>query len=158
MANRQSPRRIITSLIDSQLFCVLSTQQDGQPYASLVGFVARAELREIVFATGRSTTKFKSIEKDNRVALLIDNRSNQSSDLQQAAAATVIGRAVELHGPERKEAAELYGARHPSLRKFIGDVDTALLKTVVSSYILVSRFQEVVVWDPRLDFAPASLQ
>ena len=72
----------LIKLLRAQPLAVLSTQQEGQPYASLVAFVSSDDLTRLYFATIRSTRKFANIMKDSRVAMLIDNRSNNPADFQ----------------------------------------------------------------------------
>ena len=74
----------LIKLLRAQSLAVLSTQQEGQPYASLVAFASNDDLTRLYFATTRSTRKFANIMKDSRVAMLIDNRSNNPADFQQA--------------------------------------------------------------------------
>jgi len=148
MSDKATISRDIKALLESQLLAVLSTQREGQPYASLVAFAASEDITEIYFATARSTTKFTNIKKDKRVALLIDNRSNRSEDFHGASAVTVIGTADDLKNPEREIIMKKYLVRHPSLEDFIKEPTTALLKVDVSRYILVTRFQEVFELHP----------
>lgn len=144
MADQSTIRNAISKLAASQLLAVLSTQRDGQPYASLVAFVLSDDLADIYFATGRSTRKFTNMLQDNRIAMLLDNRSNNVEDFHAAAAVTVIGRAFEeKKEPARGEALEKYLARHPYLVDFVSAPTTALIRVEVSRYIMVTRFQEV---------------
>ena len=143
MKKRSTIHKEISGLVNSQLLAVLSTHRQGQPYANLVAFAVTEDLAAIFFATPRSTRKFINILQDNRVALLIDTRSNQSSDFHAAAAVTVLGSADEPEETEKEGARKLYLARHPYLEEFIDSPTTALLKVTVSRYIMVSRFQEV---------------
>ena len=128
MTDQTSLRMEISTLIQNQLLTVLSTHRSGQPYASLVAFVAGNDLGSIYFATGRSTRKFRNMEQDDRVALLIDNRSNQEKDFHNAAALTVIGKVHELDGMDRENGVQKYLARHPYLEGFISAPTTALMR------------------------------
>lgn len=144
MTDRPAIRQEISRLAASQLLAVLSTQREGQPYASLVAFVVSEDLTNMYFATARSTRKFRNIEHDKRVALLVDNRSNQSEDFHAAAAVTVIGTAIEEeNGPAREKALKKYLARHPYLEDFVKAPTTARMRVDISRYIMVTRFQEV---------------
>lgn len=147
MEKQDTVRNEVSRLLTGQLQAVLATQEAGQPYASLMAFAATNDLADIFLATDRATRKFKNILEDSRVALLIDDRANQAADFQAAAAVTIIGKACELQGREMEEARRIYLARHPSLAEFVMAPQTALLRVAVSRYILVSRFQEVVVLD-----------
>ena len=79
------------------------------------------------------------------VALLIDNRTNTASDVAEAMAVTVIGRAGEATGAEREQLLALLLARHPGLADFARAVDTAVVAVRVERYLLVDRFQRVRV-------------
>jgi nitroimidazol reductase NimA-like FMN-containing flavoprotein (pyridoxamine 5'-phosphate oxidase superfamily) len=147
MENQDAVRKEVSRLLASQLLAVLATREAGQPYASLLAFAVGSDLADIFLATDRNTRKFKNIREDNRVALLVDDRTNQSVDFHAAAAVTIIGKACELQGREIDEARRIYLVRHPSLAEFVMVPSTALLKVAVSRYILVTRFQEVVVLD-----------
>jgi hypothetical protein len=94
--------------------------------------------------TLRSTRKFANLEADGRVALLIDNRSNDETDLQQAAAATVLGSCVEAHGEERSNLSQCFLERHPAMANFVRSPGCAVMRVDVRSYYLVTRFQNVI--------------
>jgi hypothetical protein len=131
--------------VETQRFAVLSTRQDdGHPYASLVAFFVSADLMQLVFCTLRSTRKFANLEAEGRVALLIDNRSNDEVDLQQAAAVTVLGVCAEVHGEERASLSESFLTRHPAMAEFVRSPGCAVIKVDVRSYYLVTRFQNVI--------------
>ena len=145
MKNTAEHSRQVRALLGSQRFAVLSTRQKGgHPYASLVAFRVAPDLEQIVFCTLRATRKYANISSDGRVALLVDNRSNEETDLQQASAVTVLGACEESQGEERKELSELFLARHPSMAEFVRSPSCAVMKVGVRSYYLVTRFQNVI--------------
>jgi hypothetical protein len=123
---------------------VLATQQKGQPYASLVAFAATPDLKELLFATARSTRKFANLTQDSRVSLLVDSRSNRDADIHQAVAVTVIGTAVEVEEMDRGGCLGIYLGKHPHLEEFVKAPSCALIRVRVDSYNLVSRFQKVM--------------
>jgi nitroimidazol reductase NimA-like FMN-containing flavoprotein (pyridoxamine 5'-phosphate oxidase superfamily) len=138
----------LTELFSSQKLAVLSTQYEGQPYASLVSFVATDDLKYLLFATSRSTRKYANLAADSRAALLIDSRSNRDSDFHQAIAATATGIVDEIQGPERDRLVDLYLEKHPYLDEFVNSPSNALMRLKVESYIMVRGFQDVVVLNP----------
>ena len=93
MENRGTIEGKIASLLKSKKFAVLSTINDGQPYASLVAFVGDTDLKIIFFATQRSTQKFKNIKANKRIALLVENTTNTETDINDAMALTIMGKA-----------------------------------------------------------------
>ena len=138
----------LKDLFSSQKLAVLSTQSEGQPYASLVSFVATDGLKYLLFATGRATRKYANLVADSRAALLVDSRSNSDSDLHQAIAVTATGIVDEIQGPDRDRLVGLYLAKHPYLDEFVNSPSNVLLRLKVETYVMVSRFQNVMVLHP----------
>jgi nitroimidazol reductase NimA-like FMN-containing flavoprotein (pyridoxamine 5'-phosphate oxidase superfamily) len=134
----------LKKLLQAQPLAVLCTQQEGQPYASLLAFVSNDDLTRLYFATARSTRKFTNIMKDSRVAMLIDSRSNNPADFQQATTATATGRTVEVAREERSGVLELYLAKHPYLKSFVISPTCALCEVRVGTYFVCTNFQNVV--------------
>lgn len=134
----------IRALLKTQKLAVLSTQSDGQPYASLVAFVASEDLKQLYFSTARSTRKYHNLVVDPKVAMLIDNRSNQDSDFHAAAAVTATGTAAEVPEHEKGRIIKLYLSRHPYLQDFVLAESCAVIGVAVRTYYLVTRFQQVM--------------
>ena len=104
----------------------------------------RRDLTQLVFCTLRSTRKFANLQAEPRVALLVDDRDNVETDLQEAAAATVLGRAEEIVGAERQREVARFVARHPAMADFVSSPGCALMGVAVEAYYLVTRFQNVI--------------
>lgn len=137
----------LRELFASQQLAVLATDADGHPYTSLVAFAATDDQTRLIFATTRATRKFSNIKENCQVSLMIDSRSNQVSDFRNAIAVTAMGSASEVIGDERECLMALYIARHPHLTTFINAPSCALLQVAVRQYYMVSRFQNVTVWE-----------
>lgn len=136
--------RTLRQLLEGQLLGVLGTQHDGAPYTSLVGFAATSDLKQLLFATGRSTRKIANLKGDARASMLVDNRTNRSSDFTESAAATAVGVVEEIDDAERAELEELFLAKHPHLESFLSSPSCAFLRLRVSVYMVVTRFQQVM--------------
>ena len=134
----------IRALLKTQRLAVLSTQSSGQPYASLVAFVAGEDLQHLYFATPRTTRKFNYLSMDSRVAMLVDSRSNTESDIHEALAVTAVGTAIEARDEDKEEGISLYLSKHPYLQDFIRAESCALIRMRVKTYYLVTRFQQVI--------------
>ncbi len=143
MSNTEQAKQQLRELLKSQLFCVLATQDKGQPYGNLVAFMATDDLEDLVFATSRRTRKYRNIASDPRVALLADSRSNQQSDIRNAIVVTALGTAEEAEGADRERLLNLYLAKHPNLAGFVSSPDCALLRVRIDKYYMVSDFQNV---------------
>ena len=144
MENARKLKKVVKNLFDSQQLGVLATYGEGQPYSSLVAFAATNDLKYLVFATTRATRKYANLSAESRVALLVDNRSNQDSDFHSAVAVTALGNAEEVKESERDRFLRLYIAKHPYLEEFVNSPPCALLKVSVQKYYMARRFQNVV--------------
>jgi len=134
----------VRDLLRTQKLAVLSTHRSGQPYASLVAFVASEDLKHLYFATARATRKYHNLNIDPRAAMLMDSRSNLEADIHTAVAVTAIGTAGEVREQEKDQGARLYLSKHPYLQDFIRAESCALIRVAVETYYLVSRFQQVM--------------
>jgi nitroimidazol reductase NimA-like FMN-containing flavoprotein (pyridoxamine 5'-phosphate oxidase superfamily) len=137
---------VLRDLFRSQRFAVLATDDHGQPFASLMAFVATEDLGQIVVLTERATRKFANLKVNARVALLIDDRENKSADTQESVAVTALGEAQEVDPDAGALLLELFLARHPYLAAFAASPGCAIIRVKIKSYRLVSRFQKVIEW------------
>jgi nitroimidazol reductase NimA-like FMN-containing flavoprotein (pyridoxamine 5'-phosphate oxidase superfamily) len=137
----------LADLLDSQLVAVLSTSSRGEPYSCLVSFEMTKDLRHLVFATMRQRLKYRNIMSNPRVSLIVDNRENKASDLQQAVSASILGTAADTKGKRREDCASLLLARHPELEDFVAHPDCAVICVSIDRYYLVTNFESVTIVD-----------
>jgi heme iron utilization protein len=138
MGNSEHLRKLLKSLFASQRFAVLATQLSGQPYSNLILFAETDDLSTLLFVTSRNTRKYTNIMANKKVALLIDSRTGQKSDLNKSMAVTALGTVQELSASEGSPFAEIYTSKHPDLVKFISRPENALMKIMVTDYIVAS--------------------
>jgi len=136
-------RKRLVELFNSQTLASLSTQKDGQPYASLVAFNAADDLKHLYFVTPKTTRKFANLSADGRVALMINNSTNTDSDFHEAISVTAVGTANEVSGLEKEGVLSQYLAKHPYLEDFARAKTCALVGVRVASYFMVRNFQIV---------------
>ena len=134
----------LRDLFHSQKLAVVATQTGGQPYASLVAFVATDDLRHIFFVTARTTRKFSNLISDSRVAVMVNSSINEESDFHDAIALTATGVAEEIADPEKQEPLTLYLSKHPYLEDFARSPSCALIRVTARSYYMVQNFQNVM--------------
>lgn len=144
MEKQEDIRKRLGILFDRQHLAVLSTQQEGQPYASLIAFAVSDDLKHLYFVTPKTTRKYKNLRANPKVALLVNDSENRQDDFHRAAAATIVGLAEELDSPERETVLVKYLARHPHLADFAASPTSALIQVSIRSYYLVRRFQHVM--------------
>lgn len=147
MTNPTTVVETIRTLLETQRLGVLSTQCKGHPYASLVAFGYSDDLSLLFFATPRSTRKYDNIAADDRVAMLIDSRSNEETDFHEARAVTVTGRAHEASDDDATTLRKLYLTRHPYLTNFLNAPTCAFMVMRVQRWILVEQFQNVTEYE-----------
>ncbi len=141
-------KKELARLLDTRFTGVLATSAEDRPYASLVAFAVFEDMKELVFATPRQTRKYDNLKTNPHVAILIDDRAGDPSDIRSAAAVTAAGTAREAEGRERRERIAIYESRHANLKEFVRLDSTALFSISVQEYILVSRFQDVIRISP----------
>ena len=133
---------LIKKVFTSQRFAVLATQSEGQPYSSLIAFAEADNLRSLIFVTSRDTRKYSNTQANRKVAVLVDSRTNQVSDLQNAVAITAIGTIEEVAESKRDYLSGIYLSKHPRLSDFLHKLSNALMKVVVTKYV-VATFEGV---------------
>jgi uncharacterized protein YhbP (UPF0306 family) len=138
---------ILTQLFTSQKFAALATEDRGKPHNCLVAFATTDDLRHLLFTTSRDTSKYRNIMAESRVAILIDSRSNQDSDVRNAVAVTATGRAKEAKGKERDRLLGIYLTKHPQLKDFANVSENALVKVEIENYE-VATFHNVRIFQP----------
>ena len=144
MPHPEDIKKHIRKLFIDQKLAVLSTHRSGQPYASLVAFVGKEDLKEIFFVTSRSTRKHANLSADSRVALLINSSMNVDADFHEAVCVTAQGYAEEIGGAEKVQVLKRYLAKHPYLEDFANAPTCALIGVKITSYVLVKNFQHVM--------------
>jgi nitroimidazol reductase NimA-like FMN-containing flavoprotein (pyridoxamine 5'-phosphate oxidase superfamily) len=144
METNKQFRKRLGELFRSQNLAALSTHHAGQPYASLVAFYAGDDLKHIYFVTPKTTRKYANLIADNRVAVMVNSSTNQTSDFHQAISVTAVGRAKEVAGADRELILGQYLAKHPHLEDFVRSPTCALIRVVVDSYYMVRNFQNVM--------------
>lgn len=143
------PVEKLRELLDGQLLGVLATQHDGAPYTNLVAFVPVNGIRRLVFATARSTRKYRNLSADGRASMLIDNRDNTPGDFADAAAGTAVGVCREVEGEELGAMTGALLKRHPQLTSFVTSPSCAVMVLDVELFVFVWRFQQVVEIRPE---------
>lgn len=126
---------------------VLATDSGGQPYTSLIAFALSDDLKGIIFATARNTSKYKNILKNRNVSLMIDSRTNSVKSYMYAEAVTVLGRAVPLKkGKRRYRLLRTFLKKHPVLAEFVKAPSTSMVFIEINRALHVSQFQTVSQW------------
>lgn len=136
-------------MLTTESFGVLGTNAKNESYTSLISFVTNDDATFLAFSTPIDTRKYRMIEKDGNVSLLIDNRSANLEDINQIAAITAIGKAHILKDTdELKDWSQRLIEKHSYLDDFIRAETSAIILVEITKYHYVSSFQEVFEWSP----------
>jgi len=138
MSNPSEAKELIRQIVESQRFAVLATQFEGQPYSNLVAFAEAEDLRSLLFVTSRNTRKYSNTLASKKVAVLVDSRTNQASDLNNAIAITALGTIEEVAADNKDYLSGIYLSKHPQLKDFLHKPSNALMKVAVTDYIVAS--------------------
>lgn len=149
----------LRALFDAQRYAVLATESCGQPLTSLMAFAVTDDLRHLVMMSDRNTRKFANLAANRRVALLVDDRGNRSTDTRDSIAVTVLGLAFEADADDRDALAGLFLARRPGLADFAAAPDCVVIRVEVNAYLLVQQFEHTLEWRPdrKMASSPTAL-
>jgi nitroimidazol reductase NimA-like FMN-containing flavoprotein (pyridoxamine 5'-phosphate oxidase superfamily) len=118
------------SLIQRNEMCVLATLGPQGPHTSLMGYLASSDGAEIYLVTKTDTLKYKNIQHDPRVSILIDDR--RAGDPGELCALTISGRAEEV-SDTRTEAELLarFTAERPHLCQIASDPGSQVMRVEI---------------------------
>lgn len=149
MTEKAELKNLLQKLFSTQLLAVLGTQGQGGPYGNLVAFAVTDDLKSLLFATARSTRKYDNLMQTTRVAMVMDNRSNNKEDFLEAVAVTAIGSVIEVDGAQKDALRSVFLSKHPYLIDFVNAPACALLRVDVETYYIVRQFQKVMEFHIR---------
>ena len=138
----------IKALIKSKDVCVLSTVSGGEPHCSLMSYVTDVTCREFYMLTLTGTKKYRNLEGNSAVSLLIDTREDDPNRKRQdIRALTVSGvfRSID-DGGEAAAVLQKLLQRHPHLKEFAENGEAKVFAVRARSFQLlegVSRSSRV---------------
>ncbi len=142
--NGGSVSKSIKKLLDKQIFAVLCSLMNEQPYSDIMAFMPYDDYHSLIFITARSTRKYSNLKTHPECSMFIDNRRNKTSDCLDAQGVNASGKAYELKpGKETTMITQMFLQRHPALGDFIKSPTVAIFKLEVNTYYFVENFQEV---------------
>jgi len=126
----------IADLVKTASLCVFATVGDHQPHCSLMAYLPNDACDEIYMLTGKDSHKYRNLQQNRSVSLLIDNRGEDSRE--QTVALTVNGRYDPKIAPQkrRKELQRLLTA-YPHLKGLADGSDMELICIRVHSFLFL---------------------
>jgi len=129
------------SLIREKSMCVLATNAGGKPYCSLMAYVADAACEEIYMVTHRATQKYRNMQANPAVCLLIDSR--EKSPRSRVQALTVEGSFQRIEdATKRMQVGKMLLATNPELSGFIDHSDAEIFCIKIRALLLLNGLRE----------------
>ena len=136
-------KEYIETFLKTSNFAVLATEGNGQPHVSLVAITPIGDWRQLVFATFRNTLKYRNLETNGKVAVLIESRDVDENDPGKRIVLTIIGNAEEISIARNEAVYRAHLKRHPEMESFMLSSDCALILVTAQSFQVVNGIDEV---------------
>ncbi|MHB8772381.1 MAG: pyridoxamine 5'-phosphate oxidase family protein [Syntrophales bacterium] len=140
----------IRKVINGNDLCVLSTVSEGKPHCSLMSYVTDDDCREFYMLTLRTTKKYRNLENNSSVSLLIDTREADAQRKRRDIRALTVDGLFRRIDEKEREAAILRELlqRHPHLKEVAESGQAGVFAVRAESFQLLdgvsrSRFVEV---------------
>jgi heme iron utilization protein len=137
-------REYVVEALQSNRLAVLATEGEGQPHASLIAITPYEGLRQLIFATYRNTRKFRNLELNAKVAVLIEGKNEEKSGIKNGFVITAYGIAEEIDIAANNTALQAHLQKYPELLNFTSESDCALMLITVENYQVVQGIENVV--------------
>ena len=141
--NQSTIKEHIEAVLKTSGFAVLATENNGQPHVSLIAITPIGNSRQLVFATYRNTLKYRNIEFNNKVAILIESGVVNKKDLRKRIVLTIIGHTEEISIKDNEAVYQAHLKRHPEMESFMLSSDCALLMVIAESYQIVNGIDDI---------------
>jgi hypothetical protein len=139
----------VRRLLRTQHFAVLATSGATAPLASIIAFAPVDDGAGLVFLTPRDSAKYRNIEKNPNVSLVIDERPGSGGGIEGACGITVTGTIRAGARGETGRASEAFFGRHRRFRRYMKEKDVVLLRIDVNTYLHTRGLASVTAVDPR---------
>ncbi|MBS3754399.1 MAG: pyridoxamine 5'-phosphate oxidase family protein [Desulfobacterales bacterium] len=133
-------REEIRSLLRNRRHCVMATAADNQPYCSLMLYTVNADCTRIFMCTRRNSRKYRNLEENPCVSLLVDSR-----DQPRPRALTVEGEVEAFAGNlEIQQVRDAMFTAHPELQTLLDSPDASLICIRVKSVVFLNGLTDAI--------------
>ncbi|MDA3895073.1 MAG: pyridoxamine 5'-phosphate oxidase family protein [Desulfobacteraceae bacterium] len=130
------------SIAKENSLCVLATvNEDAEPHCSLMAYAIDDACRELYMATGKSTQKYKNLQKNPTVSLLIDTREMQFREQTRALTISGVYQPIENEKTKTQIRSKLL-KQHPHLKDFFSHADIVFICIKLRSFLLLNNVSE----------------
>ncbi|MCF8380219.1 MAG: pyridoxamine 5'-phosphate oxidase family protein [Bacteroidales bacterium] len=146
MSNQNISKDSVEEALRTNELGVLATEGDGQPHASLITVTPMDDCLHLIFATYRSTRKYKNLINNGKVSILFENRSIKSLSQPYITVVTAFGYAKEVDISASDLVRNAHVFRHPELESFLLEPDCAIFVVKVNAYQMVRGIDDINWW------------
>ena len=131
-------------LIRTHDICVLATTSEGLPHCSLMAYVCDDQCRHLYMATGRDSVKFRNLQKNPAVSLLVDTReTHRGGERAGTKALTAAGVYEPMKNPvEIATIKSMLLAAHPQLKVILETDAYEIISVKPTSFLLLDGLTE----------------
>jgi len=146
MSNQNISKDFVEEALRTNDLGVLATEGDGQPHASLIAVTPMDDCGHLIFATYRSTRKYKNLINNGKLAILFENRSIKSLSQPYITVVTAFGYAKEVDIADSDSARNAHLLRHPELESYLLGTDCTIFVVKVNAYQMVRGIDDINWW------------
>ena len=126
-------------IVMDEKYCVLATAMNNRPHCSLMAYAVGEDCKRLYMVTYKNSDKYRNLQANESVSLLIDTRGNNKE--KSAKALTVTGRFSQIYNEETLSSVkDILKNRHPELDIFLNDEASCVFSIEIEAFLLLDGF------------------
>ena len=157
--------KIIVDILNASRLAFLATTQDDSPHLSLMNFTYYQQEESIIISTRRDTKKFKQIQENPKIALLIHDfphldGSESDENCGKSFSITMNGTAQIIDADDILDAKyrQIHQENNPDYRQFIVGKCIAIIVLRIERARCCDINDKVSYWDVRKDVSENNIE
>ena len=128
-------------IVMNEKYCVLATAMNNKPHCSLMAYTVGEDCKRLYMVTHKDSDKYRNLQINDSVSLMIDTRSNNKE--KPSKALTVTGRFLEIDNEDALNRVKYdLKNRHPELNVFLNDDSSCVFSVEIESFLLLDGFTD----------------
>jgi nitroimidazol reductase NimA-like FMN-containing flavoprotein (pyridoxamine 5'-phosphate oxidase superfamily) len=126
-------------LVMNEKYCVLATAMNNKPHCSLMAYTVGEDCKRLYMVTYKDSDKYRNLQTNESVSLLIDTRGNKRE--KSARALTITGRFSQIDDKEILSRVKVdLKNRHPELVVILNDEASCVFSVEIEAFLLLDGF------------------
>lgn len=135
--------KVCNAMLEENSYCVLSTCKDNRTNSSLMLYLPDPTGTRLYMITSKDSLKYRNIEANPEVSLLIDNREHLHEMTTPVKAMTVFGQASFITDEtEKSELLSRLVERHSRLQAISSLEDVCLIQVEIRSFLFLDGIND----------------